>query len=59
MGEPPVIRGAEKAMLAPRSAGVAAPIVGAAGAIGNPGVALAAAELALVPVTLVAVIEQL
>ena len=53
------MRGAVKAMLAPRSAGVAAPMVGAAGAIGNPGVALAAVELALVPVALVAVIEQL
>jgi hypothetical protein len=34
-------------------------MVGASGAIGNPGVALAAVELALAPVALVAVIEQL
>jgi hypothetical protein len=59
IGEPPVIREAVKEMLAPLSAGVAEPIVGAAGAIGKAGVALEALELALLPVALVAAIEQL
>ena len=54
---PPVLAGGVKAMLAAVLAGVAAPMVGAAGTVN--GVTLAAVDAALAPMPLLAVTVQL